>query len=61
MVQGVGTGQGVGSVQTGHDSVVGQGGGGVGEGQVGHVTAGGHDGGRGVEGHCGTGCSVGKG
>ena len=38
----------MGSVQTGHDLVVGQGGGGVVGGQVGHVTAGGHDGGRGV-------------
>ena len=51
----------MGSVQTGHDSVVGQGSGGVVGGQVGHVTVGGHVGGRGVEGHCGTGCSVGKG
>ena len=48
MGQGVGTGQGVGGVQTGHDSVVGQDGGGVGGGQVG---IGGHDGGRGVGGH----------
>ena len=55
------TGRGLGSVQTGHDSVVGHGGGGVVRGQVGHVTVGGHDAGRGVEGHCGTGCSVGKG
>ena len=41
----------MGSVQTGHDSVVGQDGGRVVGGQVGHVTVGGHDGERGVGGH----------
>ena len=47
------TGQGVLSVQTGHDSVVGQGGGGVVEGQVGQVTVGQGGGGvvRGQLGH----------
>ena len=63
MGQGVGTGQGVGGVQTGHDSVVGQDGGGVVGGQGEHVTAGGHvvgSGGGGLEGHITGGGHVGS-
>ena len=51
MGQGVGTGQGVGGVQTGHDSTVGQDGGGVVGGQVG---VGGHAVGSGGGGHVGS-------